>query len=32
MPADAFPECQQAFVFSCMFLAQPAQTKNMKKM
>lgn len=31
MPADTFPECPQAFVFSCVFSARPAPTKNVKK-
>lgn len=31
MPAGAFPECPQAFVFSCVCSARPTPTKNMKK-
>ena len=31
MPADAFPEYPQAFVFSCVFSARPALTKKYEK-
>lgn len=31
MPADAFPECPQAFVFSCVCSARPAPTKKYEK-
>lgn len=31
MPADAFPECPQAFVFPCVFSVQPVPTKSIKK-
>ncbi|RHR96240.1 hypothetical protein DW884_15830 [Ruminococcus sp. AM40-10AC] len=30
-PTDAFPECPQAFVFSCVFSARPALTKKYEK-
>lgn len=31
MHADVFPECPQAFVFSCVFSARPALTKKYEK-
>jgi hypothetical protein len=31
MPAGTFPECPQAFVFSCVFSARPALTKKYEK-
>lgn len=31
MPAGAFPECPQAFVFSCVCSARPTPTKKYEK-